>query len=272
MTVSTELAELTSVAERISDASSRKAIELVSELIAQIHSELLLKIEREVDLAVCSSLRRRALHETSVLSQQIAPTIPQPSQMAVENTLCKPVEVPTPVRKPSTVVSTVDILSSSLKEVSSVGILLEPWDTDMQSAAARLTAGMQAKDEITASDILPGSWSPLPAAPPMRVNAPDARSQPREGISRVVSAPWSPLFPMVPTADILPPYGPDCSAHADDGQRVCSSDDQRGAAESLKCQQSASFPLWMQFGYSSIVQAHEAGTAAPFVQEGTANS
>jgi len=240
MMLSARLAELTAVGRDLSDTNSGKAIEMISEIMAQMHRELLLKIEQEVDLAVCCSMRRRALQEkiAGSISPQHHPVISQFSR-PVSSAKAQPIEMP----KPAPVVipphKPVDIAKLALKEAPNLDLPLDVWDADMQRAAAHLKSVMQADDNRIA--VVGTSPVSLPV-PPHTIDRCKG-----EGTHGGNSAPWSQLVPLAPTVDILPPYVEDENNEEDDE-----------AAEMSKCQ--ASVPLWMQFGFASIVQAHEGRT------------
>jgi len=244
MMLSARLAELTAFGRGMSDTNTGKAIEMISEIMAQMHRELLLKIEQEVDLAVCCSMRRRALQEkiAGSTSPQHHPVMSQFSR-PVSSAKAQPVEMPKPVPVVIPPHKPVDIAKLALKEAPSLDLPLDVWDADMQRAAAHLKSVTQADDNRTA--VVGTSPGSLPVLPSLLVHTKDRYKG--EGTHGVKSAPWSQLLPLAPTVDILPPYVEDENDEEADEE-----------AEMSKCQ--ASVPLWMQFGFASIVQAHEGRT------------
>lgn len=76
--LSARLVDLASVTSNIADTSTVKAIELLVDLVAEVYVALLLKVEREVNLEMTSSIQRRMLLEGhSPFDPMEPPPLPQ---------------------------------------------------------------------------------------------------------------------------------------------------------------------------------------------------
>jgi len=172
MAFSVGMAKLASVIERIEDPNSRKAIVLISELMAQVYSEFLSQAGQESDFARAPTLRCRALLKTSMLSQQIGAPTPQCSREGAENKKGVFVDVPKLDQHLFALQEeTTDSVLTPMEEVtSSVVVPSQP----KASANARRIAGMRATcytetispgHEVAMQGVLPNAWLPLPVAP-----------------------------------------------------------------------------------------------------------
>lgn len=157
--ISTRQAEITRTIAGISDVNVAKAVDLLLNLVTDVYSALLLKIEKEVSLEVASSLRRRALFETGVLNQKLE--LPQ----GIQQLFSRPALTTKPVAES-------EWLSSESSSVRSSGTSAPPMLESIPAA----TIERQAEE--------PHHFSPLIARSLLPVHAQQARASSEGGKDR----------------------------------------------------------------------------------------
>lgn len=255
MSVSSGLSQLATVSAGISDDHCREAIQIISSLIAQIHCDLLLKVEREVDLAVSSSLRRRALESFQAPAEQNPPpTLLLESQAlkraldaaAADSKACdsKACNVVSQfARQPSASDRTSAMSPAQQSQHGTAKSMRPPWEVVPSVGMRRIVSCPTDKSESANAGAFLSKRQAYQPAPPRAQMDVDA---------------WSPLPSSLPCS-LLGQANTQLAASQLAGAQVCNEQEQ-ACAEGSKLQTSESFPLWMQLGFASVVEAHAKDT------------